>query len=109
MISQNEMVHLLLSDPDYTIPDIDYSTPTMHKKIIRVRTGIREIQRIVNESVHPEHRLDIVNHLTEAYPGFKITLIPVALKKLNEKLPDFSPAAGGSRKKKRKRFRRTRR
>jgi hypothetical protein len=105
MISQNEMVRLLLSDSNYTIPDIDYSTPKMHQKIIRVRTGIREIQRIVNESVHPEHRLDIVKHLTEAYPGFKITLIPVALRKLNEKLPDFSPAAGGSKKKKRKRKR----
>jgi hypothetical protein len=100
MSSQDEMVRLLLSDPDYTIPDIDYSIPKMRQKLIRVRKGITGIQSILNQAASPEENVDLVNHLNEAYPGFKITLIPVALKKLNKILaPGLD---GGSKKKKRK-------
>lgn len=100
MSSQYDMVHLLLSERNYTIPDIDYSTPKMHKKILRVRAGIRGFQTILNQATDPEERHNLVQHLNDEYPGFKITLIPVALRKLNEKLPDVSTAAGGSKKKK---------
>ena len=103
MISQDEMVRLLLSDPDYTIPDIDYSTPKMRQKLIRVRAGITRLQTILDQSADPEEHVNLVNHLNEAFPGFNITLFPVALNKLNDKLPDISPSAGGSIKKKRKR------
>jgi hypothetical protein len=102
MSSKYDMVRLLLSDPNYTIPDIDYSTPKMHQKIIRVQEGITGLQTILNQAADPEERNNLVQHLNEEYPGFKITLIPVALRKLNEKLPDVSTAAGGSKKKKRK-------
>jgi len=99
MSSQEEMVRLLLSDSDYTIPDID-STPKMRQKLIRIRAGITGIQTILNQAATPEENVDLVNHLNEAYPGFKITLIPVALRKLNKILaPDLD---GGSKKKKRK-------
>jgi hypothetical protein len=102
MSSQYDMVCLLLSDHNYTIPDIDYSTPKMHKKIIRVQEGITGLQTILNQAADPEELDILVQHLNEEYPGFKITLIPVALRKLNEKLPDVSTAAGGTKKKKRK-------
>ena len=100
MIPKQEMVRLLLSDPNYTLPDVDYSTPNMYNRLIRIRTNIVRLQTILDQA-DPEERRSLTGIFNEEFPGFKRTLIPYALIKLNNKLPGISPTAG-SRKKKRK-------
>ena len=111
MISKEEMVRLLLSDPSYTLPDVDYSTPNMHTRLNRMRANIARLQTILDSAPTQEEKQILEDTFKEAFPGFKKTLIPTALIKINDKLPSVSPTAGGSKKKRKtkRKHRRTRR
>jgi hypothetical protein len=109
MLSKQKMVNLLLSDPSYTLPDVDYSTQTMVNRLNRMRTNIAGLQTLLDTAPTPEEKQIIENSFKEAFPDFNKSLIPIALAKINDKLPSVSSTAGSKKKRKIKRKNRTRR
>lgn len=110
MISKEEMVRLLLSDASYTLPDVDYSNQKMYNRLNRMRTNIAGLQTLLDTAPTQEEKQMLEDTFKETFPGFKKSLIPIALAKINDKLPSVSSTAGSKKKRKTKRkHRRTRR
>jgi hypothetical protein len=108
MIPQKEMVRLLLSDATYTLPDdVDYAKPDIREKLVRIRTRILELQTILDAAADPEEKQMLEDTFKESFLGFNKNLLTPAVNKINEKL--YGRLSGGSKKKRKRKHRRTRR
>jgi len=108
MIPQKEMVRLLLSDPNYTLPDdIDYAKPDIREKLVRIRTRILELQTLLDEAANPEEKQMLEDTFKETFPELNENLFTLAVNKINKKL--HGRLSGGSKKKRKRKHRRTRR
>ena len=102
MISKEEMVRLLLSDPSYTLPDVDYSNQKMYNTLNRMRTNIAGLQTLLDTAPNQEEKQILEDTFKQTFPGFTKSLIPIALAKINDKLPSVSSTAGSKKKRKTK-------
>ena len=97
------MVRMLLSDPNYRLPDNNSfpDTVTLRRQIQNVYVSITRIRELV-ETTPVEDIPELIRQLQERFPGFNRNLIPVALDKVNVKLAEL-PRAGGRKSRRTKR------